>query len=271
VRAQIAHEEAQLAEVQQQIEKTRARIEALRSELAALSSGPRTAATLRIANASPAPTTSAEKVTLFRKLFRGREDIFPTRFVSRKTGRPRYAPACANKFVRGVCALPQVKCGECPNQAFISVRGRECSGSWMAARKKADRNSFLSSGTGSNPDFSQLTLVAHADRLRCRAPCPVQSPLASPWQTRPTSHRFYGPMSTLGGDQSPGNPAIPCPGGKRRGQLTLGPAASHTVDISPLPSSIPEDLGRGPQPVASTSCSFLAFSGGSVVRSTFPP
>jgi hypothetical protein len=26
---------------------------------------------------------------------------------------------CRNKFVKGVCALPKVKCGECPNQAFI--------------------------------------------------------------------------------------------------------------------------------------------------------
>ena len=30
-----------------------------------------------------------------------------------------YAPACRNKFVKGVCELPKVKCGECPNQAFI--------------------------------------------------------------------------------------------------------------------------------------------------------
>jgi len=67
----------------------------------------------------PAPTSPAEKVALFRSLFRGREDVFPTRFVSKKTGKPGYAPACRNKFVKGVCELPRVKCGECPNQAFI--------------------------------------------------------------------------------------------------------------------------------------------------------
>ena len=39
--------------------------------------------------------------------------------MSKKTGKPGYAPACANKFVSGVCELPKVKCGECPNQAFI--------------------------------------------------------------------------------------------------------------------------------------------------------
>jgi hypothetical protein len=66
-----------------------------------------------------APRTSAEKVALFRSLFRGREEVFPTRFVSKKTGKAGYAPACRNKFVKGVCELPKVKCGECPNQAFI--------------------------------------------------------------------------------------------------------------------------------------------------------
>jgi hypothetical protein len=62
--------------------------------------------------------TPADKIRLFRSLFRGREDIFPTRFVSAKTGKSGYAPACRNKFVRSVCQLPKVRCGDCPNQAF---------------------------------------------------------------------------------------------------------------------------------------------------------
>ena len=74
---------------------------------------------LPLAIDAPVPRTPAEKVKLFRSLFRGREDVFPTRFVSKKTGKPGYAPACRNKFVRGVCELPKVKCGECPNQAFV--------------------------------------------------------------------------------------------------------------------------------------------------------
>jgi hypothetical protein len=48
------------------------------------------------------PRTPADKVKLFRQLLRGRPDMYPTRFVSNKTGRPGYAPACSNKFVRGV-------------------------------------------------------------------------------------------------------------------------------------------------------------------------
>ncbi len=66
-------------------------------------------------------STPAEKVDLFRTLFRGRVDVFPLRFVSRKTDRPGYAPACSNKFMRGVCDLPNTKCGACPNQALVPV------------------------------------------------------------------------------------------------------------------------------------------------------
>lgn len=74
---------------------------------------------------SPAVVTaaspSAQKVVLFRKLFSGRTDVFPVRWENSGTGRSGYAPACRNEWVRGVCDKPQVKCGECPNQAFIPV------------------------------------------------------------------------------------------------------------------------------------------------------
>ncbi len=69
----------------------------------------------------PTPVTSAEKVALFRSLFRGREDIYPKFWSNARTGRKGYAPACANEWVRGVCEKPRVKCGECPHQAFLPV------------------------------------------------------------------------------------------------------------------------------------------------------
>src|SRR5688572_5609307 len=65
---------------------------------------------------------SAEaKIALFRSLFRGREDVYPRRFESRKTGKSGYAPACSNEWVRGICEKPRVKCAECPSQRFLSV------------------------------------------------------------------------------------------------------------------------------------------------------
>ena len=68
-----------------------------------------------------AVSATADKIALFRSLFRGREDVFPRRWENPKTGKAGYAPACRNEWVRGVCGKPQVKCGECPNQAFIPV------------------------------------------------------------------------------------------------------------------------------------------------------
>ena len=70
------------------------------------------------------PATPAEKVDLFRSLFRGREDIYPKLWENAKTGRTGYAPACANEWVRGVCEKPRVRCGECPNQAFLPISDR---------------------------------------------------------------------------------------------------------------------------------------------------
>src|SRR3954470_21082228 len=61
----------------------------------------------------------AVKIGLFRSLFRGREDVYPRRFESRKTGRAGYAPACANEWVRGVCEKPRIKCTECPHRRFL--------------------------------------------------------------------------------------------------------------------------------------------------------
>src|SRR5216110_3521908 len=67
-------------------------------------------------------TSSSEaKIALFRSLFRGRQDVYPRRFESRKTGKSGYAPACANEWVRGVCEKPRIKCIECPNRRFLQI------------------------------------------------------------------------------------------------------------------------------------------------------
>ncbi len=61
------------------------------------------------------------KIALFRSLFRGREDVYPRRFESRKTGKAGYQPVCANEWIHGVCEKPRMKCGDCPHQRFVSV------------------------------------------------------------------------------------------------------------------------------------------------------
>jgi hypothetical protein len=119
LRNAIAVEEARLSNLEAQQAASRHRLAALQAKLAALDAEPQIRVCLPINAKVSIPRTAADKVRLFRSLFRGRMDVFPTRFVSQKTGKSGYAPACRNKFVRGVCELPKVKCSECPNRAFI--------------------------------------------------------------------------------------------------------------------------------------------------------
>ena len=63
----------------------------------------------------------AEKIALFRSLFRGREDVHPRRFESRTSGKTGYSPVCANEWVPGICEKPRVKCAVCQHRQFLPV------------------------------------------------------------------------------------------------------------------------------------------------------
>ena len=77
------------------------------------------------ANPTPEPEpsrfTTGEKVALFRRLFRGRTDVYPARWESKTTGKTGYAPACANEWLAGVCQKPRIKCGDCGNRLLIPL------------------------------------------------------------------------------------------------------------------------------------------------------
>ena len=62
-----------------------------------------------------------EKIALFRSLFCGRKDVFPKRWENSRTGKTGYALACGNEWKPRLCGKPRVKCGACPNQAFLPV------------------------------------------------------------------------------------------------------------------------------------------------------
>ena len=66
-------------------------------------------------------SSSCTKIALFRSLFRGREDLYPRRFESKKTGKSGYSPACGNEWVRGICEKPKIKCSECRHRRFLPV------------------------------------------------------------------------------------------------------------------------------------------------------
>lgn len=63
----------------------------------------------------------ADKIAIFRSLFRGRDDVYPRRFESRRTGRSGYQPACGNEWVRGICEKPRIRCSECSHRLLLPV------------------------------------------------------------------------------------------------------------------------------------------------------
>jgi hypothetical protein len=69
------------------------------------------------------PLSSAEKVALVRRLFRGRTDVYPLQWESAK-GKSGYSPACGNEWKSGICNKPRIKCGECNHRLLLPVTDR---------------------------------------------------------------------------------------------------------------------------------------------------
>ena len=110
---------ASIQERLKRLEVERAKLENRLTELLTISSTePDKSHTKRlVTNHSDA----SEKITLFRSLFLGREDVFPKRWQNAQAGKAGYAPACGNEWKSGICGKPKVKCGVCPNQDFLRV------------------------------------------------------------------------------------------------------------------------------------------------------
>ncbi len=124
VRQAIAEEEARLARIEKDREETLARLQELKGRLTEDFSAPTFPEPIpfdSLALQFKVPSSSAEKVALFRNLFRGREDVFPRLWEKTKTGRKGYSPVCSNEWVGGVCRKPRVKCGRCSHRAFLPV------------------------------------------------------------------------------------------------------------------------------------------------------
>lgn len=61
-----------------------------------------------------------QKIAIFRSLFRGRTDIFASRWVN-KQGRSGYSVACNNEWIQGICHKPRVKCQDCNHRQFTEL------------------------------------------------------------------------------------------------------------------------------------------------------
>ncbi len=66
----------------------------------------------------PSTLSPEKKIQIFRSLFRGREDVYPKLWRSKKTDKTGYSPVCQKEWLSGVCRKPTVKCSECDHRAF---------------------------------------------------------------------------------------------------------------------------------------------------------
>jgi hypothetical protein len=100
--AKIAEEELKVLSLRVEHEAAAERLNKLREELASLASGEEQVnSALDSPSQAPSPTSNQEKVSLFRSLFRGREDVFPLRWENPRTGKSGYSPACKNEWKKG--------------------------------------------------------------------------------------------------------------------------------------------------------------------------
>jgi len=66
-------------------------------------------------------SSQEEKIALFRRLFRGREDVYPRRFESVRTGKKGYQPVCRNEWISGICEKPKIRCENCAHREFLPI------------------------------------------------------------------------------------------------------------------------------------------------------
>jgi superfamily II DNA or RNA helicase len=63
----------------------------------------------------------SDKIKLFRTLFHGRQDVYPRRFESTKTGKSGYQPVCKNEWVTKICRKTHIKCNDCPSREYMPL------------------------------------------------------------------------------------------------------------------------------------------------------
>jgi superfamily II DNA or RNA helicase len=66
-----------------------------------------------------------QKITLFRDLFKSRENVFARRWFSTKTGKSGYQPVCQHEWNRQYCDKRKYKCADCPNRLFLPLTNKD--------------------------------------------------------------------------------------------------------------------------------------------------
>lgn len=189
----IALEETRLAALRAEAEESAARLAELRDQVPSDQSvrGAISPTTSRI---PPAPMTNAAKVALFRTLFRGRDDVFPRRWESLKSGKSGYSPACYNEWDFGLCAKKNSRvanrrttCGDCQNQAFIAVSYEEIALPLQRHAREIGDSVFVDAAFAPWPD--QWAFLSGAGRINATTGSPSTSKTsakAAPWSVSPS-------------------------------------------------------------------------------------
>ncbi len=61
---------------------------------------------------------SISKIKLFISLFKGRDDVYATRWENKKKATSGYSPVCLNQWQAGLCGKPKVSCSKCANKSY---------------------------------------------------------------------------------------------------------------------------------------------------------
>lgn len=65
------------------------------------------------------------KISLFRSLFKGREDVFARRWYSKTSNKSGYQPVCENKWNEEFCDKKKYKCSACPNRKLMTLTDKD--------------------------------------------------------------------------------------------------------------------------------------------------
>jgi superfamily II DNA or RNA helicase len=61
------------------------------------------------------------KIKLFMSLFKGRDDVYATRWENKKKGTFGYSPVCLNQWKTGLCGKPKISCIKCGNRLYSTL------------------------------------------------------------------------------------------------------------------------------------------------------
>ena len=117
IQSELSAKEARLRELDRERDLLLSQINSLHNELKQITSIQSELPLPSVNNSSPPEV----KITLFRSLFRGREDVYPKHWENRNKGTSGYVPACKNEWLRGICNKPKIKCNECSNREYLPV------------------------------------------------------------------------------------------------------------------------------------------------------